>query len=107
MRATEIAQHVFLCVATFLVRDDDATFCAQLCQTARHCFVIGKETIAVQLDPIAETALDVIQRKRSLCMPRDLHPLPRAQVSIDVPARLSNLLLYRLDRRIKIDIMLV
>src|SRR4029077_14807943 len=63
--------------------------------------------VAVQLDPIGKTALEVIQREWPLGMSSDLHSLPRTQVSVNVPFRLSDFPLHRFERRIKIDVVLV
>src|SRR5207244_7762962 len=76
MRATKIAQDVLLCVAPFLMSDNNATFGAECGHTTRHRSIIGKATITMQLDPICKTPLDVIQSERPLHMPRDLDTLP-------------------------------
>ncbi len=61
----------------------------------------------MQLDPAGKTALNVIERKRPLHMPRDLHALPGGQVIVNLAACFANLLLDRLNFGIKIDIVLL
>ena len=94
MAATEIAHHIFFRVAPFLMRDDNAALRTEQGEPARHRFVVGEVTIAVQLDPTGETSFDVIERKRPLHVPRDLHPLPRAQVAVNLTPSLAD---FRLD----------
>ena len=107
MRAAEIAQHVFLGVASFLVGDENAALRPEHGDAARHRFVVRKKPVAAQLDPVGETTLDVIERERPLHMPRDLHPLPRRQVAVNLPPRFADLRLNRLHRRVQIDIVFV
>jgi hypothetical protein len=107
MRAAEVAHHVFLSVAAFLVRDDNATLRTERGQTARHRLVIGEMAVAMQLDPARETALNVIEREGPLHVPRDLHALPCGQAVVNLPPRFANLVLDRFDLGIKIDIVFV
>src|SRR5207237_2169810 len=87
--------------------NDDAALRAEHGQSARHGFIIGEETIAVQFDPVSKTALDIIERKWPLHVSGNLHSLPRSQVTVDLSAGLINLRFNRLDRRFKIDVVLV
>src|SRR5207237_6361795 len=89
------------------MRNDDAALRAERGQSAGHGFIIGEETIAVQFDPVSKTALDIIERKWPLHVSGDLHSLPRSQVAVNLSAGLTNLRFNRLDRRFKIDVMLV
>ena len=106
MGAAEIPHHVFFGVAAFLVRDDNATLRIEHGEPARHRFVIGEMAIAVQLSPAGEATLDIIERKRPLHVPRDLHALPRAQVAVNLAARLAQFSFDRFHFRTKIDIVL-
>src|SRR6266513_2453972 len=107
MRAAEIAHHIFFCVATFLVSDDDAALGAKGSQAARHGSIVGKAAISMQLDPICKASFDIIHRERALRMPRDLHALPGSKIAINFPPRFTKFLLNSLNGRIKIDIMRV
>ena len=107
MAAAEIAFHVFFRVASFLMGDDHAPIGPQLGQPARHGFVIRKQTVAVQLDPIGETPRNVIERERTLCMSRDLHALPGRQIIVNLAARGFDFRLHGRDLRIKIEVVLV
>src|SRR5436190_24402902 len=68
MRATEVAHHVLLRVPPFLVRDHDATMRTEFRETARHCLVVAKDAVAVELDPIGETTRNVIEREGAMNM---------------------------------------
>src|SRR5262249_36889928 len=57
MRAPEIAHHVLLGVAPFLVSDDDATLAAKHGHTAWHGTIVSKAAIAVQFDPVGKNRL--------------------------------------------------
>ena len=61
----------------------------------------------MQLDPFGEAARDVIERKRPLHMPRDLHPLPGGQVLVNLAARFADFQLHRFHFRVEIDVVLV
>src|SRR5215467_1904565 len=101
MGAPEIAHHVLLGVAPFLVSDNDATLAAKHGHTAWHGAIVGIAAIAVQFDPVCKTALDVIESERSLSMPRALHALPSRQVVINLAARFPKFCLNFLHRRAK------
>src|SRR5205814_3157861 len=104
MGAAEIALHVLFCVAAFLVRDDDTAVRSQFRQAARHRLVVAVDAIAMQLDPVRETARDIIERERSLDVPGELDPLPRREVVVNLPAGFADLGLHRLDLGIEIEI---
>src|SRR5262245_57151812 len=106
MGAPEIAHHVLFGVAPFLVSDNDATLAAEHRHTAWHCAIVGKAAIAVQFDPVRETALDVIKSERPLIVPGDLDPLPCRQIVINVAARFPKFYLKFFHRRAQIDVML-
>src|SRR5438094_9630162 len=107
MRATKIAQDVLLCVAPFLMSDNNATFGAECGHTTRHRSIIGKATITMQLDPIFKTPLDVILSERPLHMPRDLDTLPGRQAAINLMARFAMACLQLFVGRIELDIVIV
>src|SRR2546430_957552 len=77
MGATEIAHHIFFCVAALLMGDDDTTLRAKCGQAARHGSIVGKAAISMQLNPIRKAPFDVVHGEGPLRVPRDLHPLPR------------------------------
>src|SRR5262249_48934456 len=106
MRAPEIAHHVLLGVAPFLVSDNDATLAAKHGHTAWHGAIVGKAAIAVQFDPVRKAALDVIESERSLSMPRDFHALQGLQIVITWAAISPNFSLTPLPRRAKVHVVL-
>jgi hypothetical protein len=106
MRAPEVAHHVLLGVAPFLVSDNDATLAAEHCHSAWHCAIVGKAAVAVQFDPVNKTALNVIERERPLSVPGDLDPLPSRQIAVNVTARFPKLDLKFFHRRAEIDVVL-
>src|SRR5205823_8371673 len=89
MGATEIAHHIFFCVAAFLMSDDDTTLRPECGQAARHGSIVGKAAISMQLNPIRKAPFDVVHGERPLRMPRDLHPLPRSELAINFPSRFT------------------
>src|SRR5205809_7381202 len=107
MGATEIAHHIFFCVAALLMGDDDTTLRAKCGQAARHGSIVGKAAISMQLNPIRKTPVDVVQGEGPLRMPRDLHPLPRSELAIDFPSCFTKFSLKGLNSGIKVDIVRV
>src|SRR5215468_8563223 len=107
MGATEIAQHIFLGVATLLVRDDDAALRAKRGQATRHGSIISKAAVSTQLNPIRKAPLDIVHGERPLRMARNLHALPRSEIAVNFPPRFTKFFLNSLNGRIKIDIMRV
>src|SRR4029453_9861688 len=107
MSATEIAHHIFLCVAALLMRDRDAALGAECGQAARHGSIIGKAAISVQLDPICEAPLNVVHGEWTLRMPRNLHTLPGSQIAINFPPRFTKFFLNSFNSRIQVDVMYV
>src|ERR1700676_1066566 len=103
MRAAEIAHDVFFRVASLLVRDDHATIRTEASESARHRLIIRVKAIAMQLDPIGETPLDIIEGEWTLRVARDLNTLPCAQVVVNVAPSPLDLFLHRRDLGIKID----
>src|SRR3954447_7908480 len=57
----------------------------------------------MQLHPIGETTLDVIESERTLYVPCNLHPLPRGQIFVNFPASRVNLGLHRFHFGIDVD----
>src|SRR3981081_1396404 len=86
--------------------NDDAPLRIKHRKSARHRFVVGEMSVAVQLSPTSETTLDIIERKRPLHMPRDLNALPRAQVAVNLAPGVAQFGFDSFHFRIKIDIML-
>src|SRR5260370_34029840 len=105
MGASEIAHHVFLRIPPFLVSNNYTVLLGEHRKTARHCFVIGKATIPMQVNPACKASVDVIEGERPLHMPRDLNALPSGQITVYLASRFLQLFLKRLKRGIKIDSM--
>ena len=72
----------------------------------RH-YAMTEGQISVQFDPIRKTSLYVIQSEWPLCVSRNLHTLPRAQVAVNLSALLAYLCLQVSYCRIQIDIVLI
>ena len=89
------------------MRDDDAAMRPEFRQAARHRFVIAKDAIAMQFDPIGEAAPDIIERERAPDMARQLHALPGREVVVNRAARFADLVFHRLDFGIEIELMFV
>src|SRR5262249_55574529 len=106
MRAPEIAHHVLLGVAPFLVSDDDATLAAKHGHTAWHGTIVSKAAIAVQSDPVGKTRLDVMGGERLLIRPSDWDSLPSRQIVENVWALSRKFYLKFFHRRTEIDIVL-
>ena len=107
MRATEVAFHILLRIAAFLMSDNDATMRAEFRQPARHRLVIAEMPIAMKLDPFGETTRQIIERKWTLRVPRDLHALPGSEVVVNLTARFADLGFHGLDLGIEIEVVLV
>src|SRR4051812_23175535 len=107
MSATEVAHHIFLRVPTFLVGDNDAGPAINLAETARHCLVIGKQPVAVELNPVGETTLYIIKSKWPLNMTRDLNPLPGTEVFVNFPPGRPDLRFHCFNLGVKINVMAV
>jgi hypothetical protein len=45
-------------------------------ETADDCGVVGASAVTVELDPVLEQALDVVQRVRTVVVPRELDRAP-------------------------------
>src|SRR4029079_14701439 len=93
MCAPEVAHHVLLGVASFLVSNNDATLAIKHCHPAWHGAIVGKAAVAVQFHPVRKTTVNVIERERSLIVPGNLDPLPGRQIVINVTPRFPNLYL--------------
>src|SRR5947207_15621425 len=104
MGAPKIAHHVFFRVAPFLVSDNHTAPLAEHGKTARHGLVIGKTAITVQFSPVFKTPFDVIEREWPLHMPRDLDTLPGSQITVNLAAGLSEVVLNCTDRRIQMHL---
>src|SRR5256885_17006186 len=97
MSAAEVPFHVFFRVAPFLVGDHDAAMRPEFGEPARHRFVVAENAVAVELDPVRETACDVIERERPLNVASELDALPGREGSVNLPASFADLGFHRLD----------
>src|SRR5205809_3978574 len=104
MGATEIAHHIFFCVAALLMGDDDTTLRAKCGQAARHGSIVGKAAISMQLNPIRKAPFDVVHGEGPLRVPRGLQPLPRSELGITFPSCFPKFSLEGLNSGITVDI---
>ena len=80
IRHTEIAIHLLLGIASLLVTDDQHFLSVETRHAADDCGIVGKTAVAVDLAPVGEDALHVIQCVGALGMARHLGALPGIQV---------------------------
>src|SRR5438105_13664984 len=99
MGATEIAHHIFFCVATLLVSDNDAALRAKCGQTARHRSIVGEAAISMQFNPICKAPFDVVHGERALRVLRHLHTPPRSELAGNFSSGVTKLFLSRLNGR--------
>ena len=88
----EISLEPLFCVAAFLVADDGYGPSVKLRETRNQGFVVAIAAVAVQLDKVGEKHADVIERVRTLRVPRNLGALPGPEVAVKFPAQLGHLL---------------
>src|SRR5271165_5623395 len=93
--APEIASNILLRIPTLLMRDNDTTVITNCGEPARHSLVVSKKPIAVQLEEIRKSRVQVIKRERPRSMPRNLHFLPGRKPIVNFAFGLFNLLLHR------------
>ncbi len=86
------------------MRNNHAAALADFRQAAGHRFIVSENAVTVQLDPFGKAARNVIERKRPLHMPGDLHPLPGVEILVNLPARVADLRLHRFDFALEIDL---
>src|SRR6185369_6175210 len=77
VRHAEAAEQILFRVAALLLADHHHRLAVEERGTADERGIVGEMTVAVQLGPVAERALDVVERKRPLRMTRELHALIR------------------------------
>src|SRR6476646_9402038 len=106
MCAPEVPHHILLGIAPLLVSDNDATLPAEHRHSAWHRTIVGKIAVAVQFNPVRKTALNVIERERSLSVPRDFDPLPCRQIAVNMTAHFPELCLKFFHRRTEVDVVL-
>ena len=87
---------VRLGVATLLVANNNDRSTADAGQSSDDCWIITECSVTMQFDKVVEGLRDIVERIRTIRMTGDLHTLPARKISIDVGAKLLNLLLeYR------------
>ena len=74
--------NLFLGVTAFLVTDDHYRLTLKSRQPANDGMIIGKTPVAMKLFEIGKQMLDIIERIRTLGMPRDLRNLPRRKLGV-------------------------
>src|SRR3954463_12501939 len=102
----EVAGDLLLRVAAFLMADHHARLAVEAGEAADYGGVVGESSVAVQLFPVREERLHIVERVRALRMARNLRHLPGRQLAVDVLGeRLAALrepldLLGDVDRRV-------
>ena len=72
-------------------------------ESAGHRGVVSEKPVSFQFDKVGEGLLNVIEKKRTRDMPRDLNTLPRGQIRIDLFLGRIDLFLHRAHLGIEID----
>lgn len=96
-RHPEVARGALLRVTALLVTDHHARMAAEAREAADDRHVVRECAVAVQLVKIGKQFRNVIERVRTLRMPRDLRDLPRRQVRVEVFRQLLAFLRQPLD----------
>ena len=81
-RVAEVAEDLLLRVPPFLVADDADRLAAVLGKASDDRVIVREPPVAVQLVPAGEQPLDVVERVRTVWMPRHEDPLPRRQIRV-------------------------
>src|SRR6185503_9653485 len=97
MRHAEVAFEQLLCVASSLMPDYHNRFAVEASPPGDDRRVIAKRAIAMQLDEISKNQIYQLGRERTLWASRNLNPLERREVAVDLVAQLAKLLLERCD----------
>src|SRR5215472_14147989 len=83
----EVAIDALFRVTGFLLPDNDDFFAVKARQTANDRWVVGKTAIPVNLAPVGENPLDVVQGVRPLWMTRQFRLLPGTEAGVDLAAQ--------------------
>ncbi len=87
----EVAPQVLLHVAALLLADDHDGRAAQARPPPDDGLVVAEVAVPVQLDPVGEDPLDVVEGVRALRVARDVHLFQRLQVLVRAPLQLLQL----------------
>ena len=68
-------------------------------EAADERLVVAEAAVAAHLHEVGRDELEIVERVGPRRVAHDLHPLPGAEVRVDLPARLGQLGLQRLDLR--------
>ena len=96
-RHAEASHHIFFGGATFLVAEDQHRLAVEAGEAADQRRVVGEGAIAVQLDPVGEELLHVVERVGPVRVARELDDLPARQVAEDLLLQLGAALLEAAD----------
>ena len=83
VRATEVALNAFFSVASLLVSDHHRFEFVEFRPTDANRSVVAERFVAVQLDELVEHEVDVIERLRTLRVPRDFDRFPSVEVRVN------------------------
>ncbi len=72
----ELAARPLLDVAALLLADEHDGAAVELPEAGDHRAVVAEPPVAVQLEPVVEQPLDVIERVRTILVPRELDRAP-------------------------------
>src|SRR6476659_8126356 len=76
VRHAEAPAGALVDVAAFLLADEDDRPVAELAEAGDHRSVVAERSVAVQLEPVIEQPLDVVERVRPLVVSGDLDLAP-------------------------------
>src|SRR5262249_46906852 len=85
IRHPELPPRALLDVAPLLLADECDRAAVELAEPGDHCTVVASASVAVQLEPVLEQPLDVVQRVRPLRVARKLDRPPDVVVARLLP----------------------
>ena len=97
VRLPEVARHLVLRAPALLVPDDDDGLAVEAGEARDDRRVVAEAAIAVELDPVLEDAIDVVERVGPVLVPRELHLLPRREAREELARELRRLVFEALQ----------
>src|SRR5207245_1982799 len=93
----EVPENLLLGIASLLVADQDHRLPVETGETSDDRGIVGERAVAVRFLEVRKQSRDVIERVRTLRMPRHLSDLPRRELSVDLLGERGALFLQALD----------
>ena len=106
VRHPEVALHVLLGAAPLLVADDHDAPSPEARQPANDGSVVRERAVSVQLLPLLEQVVDVLERVGPVRMARELDLLPRRQIGEELTGEATSLLFQAAELGLELAIAL-